>query len=93
MRKLSLLCALFVLAVPAYSKVLVGKIDAAKILMNVNDGVELRSKLKKVFDGKQELLKKEEEKIKKSQQDYEKQRSVLNEKARDAKEKEIQGLI
>ena len=85
--------ALSALVVPAYAKVLVGKVDVQKVLLNVNDGIEVRSKLKKVFDSKQELLKKEEEKIRKAQQDYEKQKSVLNDKAREAKERDIQGLI
>ena len=93
MSKLLMVLALSVLLVPAYAKVLVGKVDVQKVLLNVNDGLEVRSKLKKVFDSKQELLKKEEDKIRKAQQDYEKQKSVLNEKARETKEREIQGLI
>ncbi len=93
MKKLLMVLALSALVVPAYAKVLVGKVDVQKVLLNVNDGIEVRSKLKKVFDSKQELLKKEEEKIRKAQQDYEKQKSVLNDKAREAKERDIQGLI
>ena len=93
MKKILMVLALSALVVPAYAKVLVGKVDVQKVLLNVNDGVEVRSKLKKVFDSKQELLKKEEEKIRKAQQDYEKQKSVLNDKAREAKERDIQGLI
>jgi len=93
MSKLFIVLCLFVLFSPAYAKVLVGKVDVQKVLLNVNDGLEVRSKLKKVFDSKQELLKKEEEKIRKAQQDYEKQKLVLKPQARENKEKEIQALI
>jgi outer membrane protein len=49
--------------------------------------------LKKSFDEKQKILKDEEDKIRKLQDDYQKKAAVLNDKEKSKKEKEIQEKI
>ena len=77
----------------AFSAVTVGKVDVQKVLISVNQGVAVRDQLKKSFDDKQAILKKEEDAIKKLQEDYSKKASVINEKEKAKKEKEIQEKI
>ncbi len=77
----------------AFSAVTVGKVDVQKVLITVNQGVNVRDQLKKSFDDKQAILKKEEDAIKKLQEDYSKKASVINEKEKAKKEKEIQEKI
>lgn len=77
----------------AMSAVSVGKVDVQKVLITVNQGVAVRDQLKKSFDDKQSILKKEEEVIKKLQDDYGKKASVINDKEKAKKEREIQEKI
>ncbi|MBY0413338.1 MAG: OmpH family outer membrane protein, partial [Bdellovibrionales bacterium] len=77
----------------AFSAVTVGKVDVQKVLISVNQGTAVRDQLKKSFDEKQKILKEEEEKIKKLQDDYAKKASVINDKEKAKKEKEIQDKI
>ncbi|MBI2519415.1 MAG: OmpH family outer membrane protein [Bdellovibrio sp.] len=77
----------------AWAEVSVGKVDIQKVLITVKQGQDVREKLKKNFDGKQEVIKKEEDAIRKLQEDYQKQQLVMNDKARVEKEKEIQDKI
>ena len=77
----------------AFSAVTVGKVDVQKVLITVNQGVAVRDQLKKSFDDKQTILKKEEDAIKKLQDDYSKKASVINDKEKAKKEKEIQDKI
>ncbi len=77
----------------AFSAVTVGKVDVQKVLITVNQGVAVRDQLKKSFDDKQSILKKEEDAIKKLQEDYSKKASVINDKEKTKKEKEIQEKI
>ena len=77
----------------AFSAVSVGKVDVQKVLITVNQGVAVRDQLKKSFDEKQKVLKDEEEKIKKLQEDYSKKASVINDKEKAKKEREIQEKI
>ena len=77
----------------AFSAVTVGKVDVQKVLITVNQGVAVRDQLKKSFDEKQKVLKDEEEKIKKLQEDYSKKASVINDKEKAKKEREIQEKI
>lgn len=76
-----------------FAAVTVGKVDVQKVLITVNQGVAVRDQLKKSFDEKQAVLKKEEEAIKKLQDDYSKKAAVINEKEKSKKEREIQDKI
>lgn len=82
-----------VMASSAFSAVTVGKVDVQKVLITVNQGVAVRDQLKKSFDEKQAILKKEEDAIKKLQDDYSKKASVINDKEKSKKEREIQEKI
>ncbi len=82
-----------VMSTAAMSAVSVGKVDVQKVLITVNQGVAVRDQLKKSFDDKQATLKKEEEAIKKLQDDYSKKASVINDKEKAKKEREIQEKI
>lgn len=77
----------------AFAKVAVGKVDVQKVLITVVQGQSVRDQLKKAFDEKQKLLKDEEDKIRKLQEDYQKKASVLNDKEKGKKEREIQEKI
>lgn len=77
----------------AFAAVTVGKVDVQKVLITVNQGVAVRDQLKKSFDEKQAVLKKEEEAIKKLQDDYSKKAAVINDKEKSKKEREIQDKI
>ena len=76
-----------------FAAVVVGKVDIQKVLVTVNQGTAVRDQLKKSFDEKQKVLKDDEDKIRKLQDDYSKKASVLNEKEKAKKEKEIQDKI
>ena len=91
----SLMITLFalVLSAQAFAKVAVGKVDVQKVLVTVNQGSAVRDQLKKAFDEKQKILKAEEEKIRKMQDDYQKKATVLNDKEKMKKEREIQEKI
>jgi outer membrane protein len=91
----TLLITLFalVLSAQAFAKIAVGKVDVQKVLITVNQGSAVRDQLKKAFDEKQKILKDEEEKIRKMQDDYQKKASVLNDKEKMKKEREIQEKI
>lgn len=78
---------------PAFSKTLVGKVDIQKVLVTIEQGKKVRNQLKKEFEKKQGLLKKEEDKIKKMKEDLDKQAAVLNAKAKSKKEQELQEAI
>lgn len=77
----------------SFASVIVGKVDIQKILLSINEGKAVRTKLKKVFDEKQKILKKDEAEIKKLQQDFQKQSLVMNAKAKAKKERDIQGKM
>lgn len=82
-----------VFASTGFAAVSVGKVDVQKVLVSVNQGVAVRDQLKKSFDEKQKILKDEEDKIKKLQEDYSKKASVINDKEKAKKEREIQEKI
>ncbi len=84
---------LLTLSASAFSAVNIGKVDIQKVLITVNQGVAVRDQLKKSFDEKQKVLKEEEEKIKKLQDDYAKKATVINDKEKAKKEREIQEKI
>jgi outer membrane protein len=71
----------------------IGKVDIQKVLLTIKQGQAVRTKLKKSFEKKQTLLKKDETNIRKMQQDFQKQSLVMNDSAKAKKQKEIQGAI
>ncbi|MCF8058713.1 MAG: OmpH family outer membrane protein [Bacteriovoracaceae bacterium] len=71
----------------------IAKVDVQKVLLTVEEGKNVRATLKKKFDEKQKIIKQEEDKIRKMQQDFQKQSLVMNDKAKLKKEKEIQEKI
>lgn len=93
MKKILLVLVLLSLSLPAFSKILVGSVNIQQILVTVQEGTKVRDKLKKSFESKQAILKKEEEKIRKAQEDYKKQALVMNDKAKMKKEQELQKMI
>ncbi len=89
-----LLCVMAMLSLTsAASAASIAKVDVQKVLLSVKEGKSVRKTLKKSFDEKQEIIKKEENKIKKLQEDYQKQSAVIDAKTKAKKEQEIQGRI
>ncbi len=93
MKLLLLSLLVLVLSTSAFAKVSVGKVDVQKVLVTVKQGSAVRDQLKKAFEEKQKILKDEEEKIRKMQDDYQKKATVLNDKEKMKKEREIQEKI
>jgi len=89
MKVLTLIMALL-LPMTIWGASVVGKVDIQRVLVTINEGKAVRDKLKKRFDEKQKIVKKEEAAIRKLQEDLKKQAMVLNDKAKAKKEKEIQ---
>lgn len=89
------LLLLFLIAITGTLKaqVVVGRVDIQHILVTINEGKKVRDDLKKTYDSRQEELKKDEEKIRKLQEDFKKQSAVLNDSARAKKEQEINDKI
>lgn len=77
----------------AFGAATLGKVDVQKVLLTTQEGQKVRDKLRGIFEGKRKIVKTEEDKIKKMQADFVKQRHVLSEKARAKKEREIQKLV
>ena len=87
---IGVLCLILSLGVVSdLGAVTVGLVDMQRVILAVDKGKELRGKLETFYKSKQVELKKEEDEFKKLQKDYEKQKLVLNESARLAKEKEL----
>lgn len=93
MKAMMLSVVMFLSASAGWAQVVVGKVDIQKILVTVSEGQAVREKLKKIFDKKNEELQKEEEKIRKSQEGYQKQSLVMNQAAKQQKEQEIGTMI
>lgn len=93
MKTLIAVVASLLITSSAFAKVVVGKVDVQKVLITVTQGQAVRDQLKKSFDEKQKILKDEEDKIRKMQEDYQKKASVLNDKEKGKKEREIQEKI
>lgn len=74
----------------ASAQVLVGLVDIQKVITTIKEGKNVQKTLEKSFNDKKAILKKDEEKIKKAQEDYKKQSMVLAEAARMNKEREMQ---
>jgi outer membrane protein len=91
-QRLSLLVLSLVFASPAFA-VLVGKVDIQKVLITVDQGQKVRDKLKKIYEDKKKVIDTEQNKIKKMKEDFDKQSLVMNEKAKQEKERKIQEQI
>lgn len=77
----------------SFSAVVVGLVDIQKIITSIKEGQNVQKNLEKSFNAKKALLKKDEDKIKKAQEDYKKQSVVLAEAARANKEREMQEMM
>lgn len=92
MKKILVLIAAMMVSTSALA-ITVGKVDVQKVITSVNEGKRIKDKLKKEFESKQKILKKEEEAIRKLQKDFQKQSLVMNDKAKQKKQQEIQEKI
>jgi outer membrane protein len=77
----------------SFAEVLIGLVDIQKIITSIKEGKNVQKTLEKSFNDKKVILKKDEEKIKKAQEDYKKQSMVLADAARAIKEQEIQEMM
>lgn len=77
----------------ASASVLIGLVDVQKIITTIKEGKAVQKKLEKSFNDKKTVLKKDEDKIKKAQEDYKKQSMVLADQARATKERELQEMV
>lgn len=91
--KLILSAVLLTFSVSAFSQVLIGLVDIQKIITSIKEGKNVQKTLEKSFNDKKALLKKDEDKIKKAQEDYKKQSMVLAEAAKANKEREMQEMM
>jgi len=82
----------FVFSLNAFS-MMIGKVDIQRVLLSVSQGKKVRDQLKGEFEKKKKVLDKEQEKIKKMQQDFQKQSLVMSDKAKMDKERELQEAI
>ncbi len=89
MKTLVVLLVLFVCST-VQASVLIGLVDIQKIIVTIKEGKSVTKTLEKAFNDKKAIIKKDEEKIKKAQEDYSKQSMVLAEAARMKREREIQ---
>lgn len=92
MKKLIILLSLL-LSFSAFAEVKVGIVNIQKVITSIKEGKSVMKSLEKSFKSKQAELKKEENKIKKLQKDYQKQSLVLSDKAKAKKEADIRGRI
>lgn len=81
------------LSFSSHANVLIGLVDIQKIITTIKEGKSVQKKLEKSFNDKKTVLKKEEDKIQKAQENYKKQSMVLAEAARMNKEREIQEMM
>ncbi len=91
--KLIVALLLVTYSLSSFSAVLVGLVDIQKVITTIKEGKNVQSTLEKAFNDKKTILKKDEEKIKKAQEDYKKQSMVLAEAARATKEREMQDMM
>ena len=84
---ISLFAVMF--AFQSMAAMVIGRVDVQKVLLTTKEGQKVRDQLKKTFEEKQKILKGDEDKIKKMQEDYKKQSLVMNDSAKQKKEEEI----
>lgn len=93
MKKMILGLVILTLSLAANAQSVIGRVDIQKVLMTINEGQKVRTELEKFFNEKQAELRKEEEKIKKMQEDFEKQSFALNDQAKAQRQQDIQKSI
>jgi outer membrane protein len=71
----------------------IGKVDIQRVLLSVAQGKKVRDQLKAEFEKKKKVLDKEQQKIKKMQEDFQKQSLVMSDSAKVEKEKELQEAV
>ncbi len=81
------------LSFSTFASTLVGLVDIQKVITSIKQGKNVQKTLEKSFNDKKAILKKDEDKIKKAQEDYKKQSMVLAENARMNKERELQEMM
>lgn len=91
--KLVLVAFVTLFSFSALADVTVGLIDIQRVISSIKEGQAVQKKLEKAFNDKKVILQKDEEKIKKSQEDFKKQSMVLAEAARANKEREMQEMF
>lgn len=91
--KFILALSLLTFSFASFANVLVGLVDIQKIITTIKEGKNVQKTLEKSFNDKKGVLAKEEEKIKKAQEDYKKQSAILADAARMNKEREIQEMM
>lgn len=92
MKFLAVLFALS-LSLSSQAATLIGLVDIQKVITSIKQGKAVQKDLEKAFNDKKAVLKKDEDKIKKAQEDYKKQSMVLAEAARMNKEREMQEMM
>ena len=90
MKKLAIILLAFTFVAPTYAKIVFGKVNIQQIITTVKQGKNVRAKLQGVFDSKQKVIKSEQEKIKKMQEDYQKQKTIMSADVQRKKEQEMQ---
>lgn len=88
---LAMLISLF--SFSALADMTVGLIDIQRVINTIKEGQAVQKRLEKSFNDKKAVLKKEEDKIKKAQEDFKKQSMVLADNARANKEREMQEMF
>jgi outer membrane protein len=83
----------FVICSSGFANTLVGLVDIQKVITTIKEGKSVQKTLEKSFNDKKALLKKDEDKIKKAQEDFKKQSMVLADAARANKERELQEMM
>jgi outer membrane protein len=91
--KILLALVLITFSLPSFSSVLIGLVDIQKVITSIKEGKAVQKSLEKAFNDKKALLKKDEDKIKKAQEDFKKQSMVLADQARMNKERELQEMM
>jgi outer membrane protein len=77
----------------AVAEVKIGVVNIQEILNSIKEGKKVTGQLKKSYEEKKSKLRKEEERIKKAQDDFVKQGAFLSAEAKAKKEKKIQADI
>ena len=71
----------------------VGTVDLQKVLFSIKEGQEIRKKLETSFNQKKADLKKQEEKLKRSKEKFDKRAQVISEKARLKEQEGLQKML
>lgn len=91
--KMSLILMVMMFASQVFAADKIGFVDIQKIISTVKQGQAVMKTLEKNFNDRKGKLKKDEDNIKKAQEDYKKQSAVMNDAAKMKKEREIQQQI